>query len=113
MHHRMHTLSLWLSPLLLVMAAPASHGQDSCPSLSGCSYQAGRAAAAAREPVAPAPSSATEPRPPATINSCDAGGCVDTGASRYNGNATSPESGVYLDSQGRRCVRSGGSMQCG
>lgn len=113
MHRRLNTLSFWLCQLLLITATPASHGQDNCLSLSGCPYQAGRAVPPSREPATPAPPSTTETRLPAIINSCDGGGCVDTGASRYNGSAASPDNGVYLDSQGRRCVRSGGSMQCG
>lgn len=113
MHRRLYTLSYWLCQLLLIVATPLSQAQDNCLSLSGCPYQAGRASAPSREPAMPAPPSTTETRPPVIINSCDAGGCVDSGTSRYNGNAASPDNGVYLDSQGRRCVRSGGSMQCG
>ncbi|SMP70068.1 hypothetical protein [Noviherbaspirillum suwonense] len=97
--------------LALLLAGAASGADDGCPSLSGCSYQAGRGLPA-QEPAVRQPP-APESRPPVIINSCDAGGCVDPNGARYNGRAAEPESGVYLDPQGRRCVRSGDFLQCG
>ena len=94
--------------LALSLPIPAVWAEDACPSLSGCAYQAGQGLpghdAPSRQPAPPE-------RPPVIINSCDAGGCLDPNGTRYNGRAE-PESGVYLDPQGRRCVRSGDRLQC-
>jgi len=92
----------------MLLAGPAIRAEDGCPSLSGCAYQAGQGLpgrdAASRQPAPPE-------RPPVDVNSCDAGGCMDRNGKRYNGRAE-PENGVYLDPQGRRCVRSGDRLQC-
>lgn len=48
------------------------------------------------------------PSPPAAVNSCDAGGCTDTGGNRYGGGTGN----VYLDRQGRTCLRNGNWLQC-
>jgi hypothetical protein len=102
---------LYSLALLLALVGPASWAEGGCPSLSGCPYQAGQGLpgrdAASRQPSTP------EVRPPANLNSCDAGGCTDTDGARYNGRAGEPGNGVYLDPQGRRCVRSGDRLQCG
>lgn len=47
------------------------------------------------------------PSPPPAVSTCDAGGCLDSGGNRYNGN-----NGVYLNGAGRQCQRTGTSMQC-
>jgi hypothetical protein len=97
--------------LALLLAGSVASAEDGCPSLSGCAYQAGQGLPghepASRQPAPP------EVRPPAILNSCDAGGCTDTEGTRHNGRAAEPESGVYLDPQGRRCVRNGDRLQCG
>lgn len=54
----------------------------------------------------PAPRAATPP--PAPITGCDAGGCTDAGGNRYGGGTGN----VYLDRQGRTCLRSGNWLQC-
>jgi hypothetical protein len=71
--------------------------------------------AAPRSAVQSSPSreAATSPRDaqadaPARINGCDGGGCSDTQGNRYNGASGK----LYLDSEGRRCVRSGAWLQC-
>jgi hypothetical protein len=111
MRPRIFPISFWLCGLALLLASTASRAEDSCPSLSGCSYQAGQGLpgrdASSRQPSPP------EVRPPVNINSCDAGGCVDPNGVRYNGRVAEPGSGVYLDPQGRRCVRNGDRFQCG
>jgi hypothetical protein len=113
MRPRPTALSLWLCVLALGAGSAAAWAQDSCPSLSGCPYQAGRPELPARETTMPAPPPTSEVRPPVMLNSCDAGGCVGPDATRYNGSGAATESGVYLDPQGRRCVRSGDWLQCG
>lgn len=94
--------------LVLLLASPAVRAENACPSLSGCSYQAGQGLpggdAASRQRAPPE-------RPPVIVNSCDAGGCIDPNDTRYNGRAET-ENRVYLDPQGRRCVRSGDRLQC-
>src|SRR5690606_8644629 len=59
-------------------------------------------------PPASPPASLPVPPPPAPINRCDAGGCIDAGGNRYGGGTGN----VYLDRQGRPCVRSGDWLQC-
>lgn len=93
------------------MGGAAARGEGSCPSLSGCAYQAGQGLPAQGQ--VSRPPSAVEPRPPVNLNSCDAGGCIDPNGVRYNGRAADPENGVYLDPQGRRCIRSGDRLECG
>ena len=92
--------------------------QGQCQQPGACSSEP---PAAAREeaPVrAPAPAPVLPDKPPTApviINSCDAGGCSDVNAKRYNGSANSNDGnsdGLYLDSSGRRCVRSGAWLQC-
>ncbi len=68
-------------------------------------------------PSTPAPSPATVVQPPpplsmprvapTVITPCDAGGCFDANAKRYNGSA-----GTYLDGAGKTCQQIGTSMQC-
>ena len=94
--------------LLLLSGSPDARAEDACPSLSGCAYQAGKGLPGREEAARQV---APPEKPPAIINSCDAGGCMDTDARRYNGR-TDPENGVFLDPQGRRCVRSGNLLQC-
>lgn len=95
----------------LLLAGAAVRADDACPSLSGCPYQAGRGLPGHEpEPRQPA---AAQGRAPIILNSCDAGGCIDPNETRYNGPAGEPDTGVYLDPQGRRCVRSGDRLQCG
>lgn len=96
--------------LALLLASPAAWAENSCLSLSGCSYQAGQGLPG-QDPAAPRPP-APDRQPPVIINSCDAGGCLDPDGTRYNGRATEGENGVFLDPQGRRCVRSGVHLQC-
>jgi hypothetical protein len=97
--------------LALLLSSAAVWADDACPSLSGCAYQAGRGLpGSGAEPRQPAP---PEVRPPVILNSCDAGGCIDSNNTRYTGRASESENGVYLDPQGRRCVRSGDRLQCG
>ena len=103
----------WLFVLALATGSAAAWAQDSCLSLSGCPYQAGRSELPARESTAPTPPSTSEARPPVMLDSCDVGGCVGPDATRYNGSGAAKEGGVYLDPQGRRCVRSGDWLQCG
>jgi hypothetical protein len=104
------TLVPGMFALALLLASVAAWAEDGCPSLSGCSYQAGQGLPggdpASRQSTPP------EVRPPVNINSCDAGGCLDPNGTRYNGRAVEPENGVFLDPQGRRCVRSGDRLQC-
>jgi hypothetical protein len=92
----------------LMLASAVIRAEDACPSLSGCAYQAGQGLpgrdAASRQAASPE-------RPPVIVNSCDAGGCIDPNGTRYNGRSE-PENNVYLDPQGRRCVRSGDRLQC-
>jgi hypothetical protein len=111
MRARIVPISAWLLGWALLLASPASGAEDSCPSLSGCPYQAGQGLpgrdAASRPPSPP------EVRPPVILNSCDAGGCIGPNGARYNGHAGETDNGVYLDPQGRRCVRSGDRLQCG
>ena len=97
--------------LALVLASPPMWAAEGCPSLSGCPYRAGQGL----PDRAPAASQAAPPemRPPVILNSCDAGGCMDPNGMRYNGRAESENGGVYLDPQGRRCVRRGDRLQCG
>ena len=102
-------LSLFVCALLFVGAA--ARAEDGCQSLSGCPYQAGQGLPGRDTSARPAP--VTEPRPPVILNSCDAGGCTDPAGTRYNGRPGESENGVYLDPQGRRCVRSGDRLQCG
>jgi hypothetical protein len=56
-------------------------------------------------PQAPAPARPTSPVP---LGSCDAGGCWDNNANRYNGGAA----GTYLDKSGKPCQRVGSWIQC-
>jgi hypothetical protein len=105
---------LTISPfcaLALLLGCPPGWATDACPSLSGCSYQAGKGlpgqAAATRQPPIP------EVMSPVILKGCDNGGCADPDGARYNAPAGAPASGVYLDPQGRRCVRSGEFLQCG
>jgi hypothetical protein len=56
-------------------------------------------------PQAPTP---TKPTAPLPAGSCDAGGCWDNNANRYNGGAA----GTYLDNSGKPCHRVGSWMQC-
>lgn len=59
-------------------------------------------------PEARLPAPPGVPPGPVQINSCDAGGCTDIDAIRYNsgvGNAA-------VTGQGRLCIRSGSTMQC-
>jgi hypothetical protein len=56
-------------------------------------------------PQAPAPARPTTPLP---AGSCDAGGCWDNNANRYNGGAA----GTYLDNSGKPCHRVGSWIQC-
>ncbi|MGV3654674.1 MAG: hypothetical protein ACO1N5_10695 [Noviherbaspirillum sp.] len=42
------------------------------------------------------------------LNRCDTGGCTDTSGNRYGGGTGN----VYLDQQGKTCVRNGGWLQC-
>lgn len=104
---------LRLCVLALAAGSAAAWAQDNCLSLSGCAYQAGRPGLPAREITAPALPSTVELRPPVILDSCDAAGCFGPDAARYNSSGAARESGVYLDSQGRRCVRSGDWLQCG
>lgn len=89
-----------------------------------------KARAAARKRIAPPPNigraqpkvpapGATQPAPPivapsqpaagpAIIGICDAGGCWDNRANRYNGGAGN----TYLNSNGRPCHQVGQTMQC-
>jgi hypothetical protein len=60
------------------------------------------------QPPPPAPQSAVPPTAPSPVTTCDAGGCWNSGASRYNGGA----GGTYLDNSGRLCQRQGAWMQC-
>ena len=111
----MRPLHLKLAPamcaLVWLLGSGVAWANDACPSLSGCSYQAGQGLpggdSVQRQPASP------EVRPPVNLNSCDAGGCLDPNGTRYNGRAAEPDNGVYLDPQGRRCVRSGDRLQCG
>jgi hypothetical protein len=111
MRPRIFPILSWLYGLALLLAGPAGWAEDGCPSLSGCPYQAGQGLpgrdAASRQPSPP------EVRPPVILNSCDAGGCVDPNGARYNGQGAETDNGVYLDPQGRRCIRSGDRLQCG
>lgn len=59
-------------------------------------------------PPVPQPTAPAFPTPPAPISTCDAGGCWNTNAKRYNGGA----GGVYLDNRGKLCQRQGAWMQC-
>ena len=94
-----------------MLAGRAAWAEGSCPSLSGCPYQAGQGLPG-RDSTARQPST-SDPRSPVILNSCDADGCLAPNGIRYNGRATEPEDGVFLDPQGRRCVRSGDRLQCG
>jgi hypothetical protein len=97
--------------LALLLDFAGARADDACPSLSGCSYQAGHGLPGGE----PASRQAAPPelRPPIILNSCDAGGCLDPNGTRYNGHAAGSDHGVYLDPQGRRCVRTGDRLQCG
>ena len=95
----------------LLLANTAAWSADGCPSLSGCAYQAGRGLPGSDQDTRqPAPTAA---RPPVIVNSCDAGGCTDPNLTRYPGREGELQNGVYLDPQGRRCVRSGDRLECG
>jgi hypothetical protein len=104
-------LSACILGLALLLDSASARADDACPSLSGCSYQAGHGLAgnesASRQTAPP------ELRPPVILNSCDAGGCLDSNGTRYNGRAGESGNGVYLDPQGRRCARTGDHLQCG
>lgn len=96
--------------LAFLLAISAAWADNTCPSLSGCPYQAGQGLPV-RETGSGRPST-PEVRPPVILNSCDGGGCIDPDGTRYNGRTTEAENGVYLDPQGRRCVRSGAWLYC-
>jgi hypothetical protein len=54
------------------------------------------------------PATVPEPLPaPLRMNSCDAGGCYDTGGARYNGVGT-----TLLGPQGQLCTRGAVTTQC-
>jgi hypothetical protein len=59
-------------------------------------------------PPPPAQRSAVPPTAPSPITSCDAGGCWNSEAGRYNGGA----GGTYMNNSGRLCQRQGAWMQC-
>jgi hypothetical protein len=111
MRQRLNKVCSSLIGCALLFCGGSLSAQDGCPSLSGCPYQAGRGLPG-RE-TGPREAPAAEPRPPVILNSCDAGGCTDPTGTRYNGRSSESENGVYLDPQGRRCVRSGDQLQCG
>ncbi|MBZ2206802.1 hypothetical protein [Massilia soli] len=48
------------------------------------------------------------PPMPSQVNSCDGGGCTDTGGARYTGGVGN----TVLDQNGRNCTRSGTTVQC-
>lgn len=58
--------------------------------------------------ASPLPSVPANPVAPPVTTSCDAGGCWDNNANRYNGGAGN----VYLDRAGKTCHRVGVTMQC-
>ena len=68
----------------------------------------------ASPPTSP-PTTVVQPPPPlslpraapSVITPCDAGGCFDSNAQRYNGRA-----GTYLNGAGKTCQQIGTSMQC-
>ena len=101
----------FLCQLVLLLASPAAWADNGCPSLSGCPYQAGQGLPG-QSPGTLQPSVPVS-RPPVIVNSCDAGGCLDPDGTRYNGGTVDSEPRVYLDPQGRRCIRSGEHIQCG
>ena len=111
MHERHFPGNFFLCGLALLLAGTAAWAENGCPSLSGCSYQAGQGLPG-QNPVSPRPSTPGV-QPPVILNSCDAGGCLDPDGTRYNGRNTDSENRVFLDPQGRRCVRSGEHLQCG
>jgi hypothetical protein len=111
MRSRHFPISACILGLALLLDLAAAWADDACPSLSGCSYQAGQGLPGG-EPAS-RQSAPAEVRSPVIINSCDAGGCLDPNGTRYNGRAAASENGVYLDPQGRRCVRTGDRLQCG
>lgn len=113
MRPRSRAFLLQLGLAVMAAASPALWAQPFCPTLSVCSYQAGRPVLPEREAASPTRRAAPEIRPPVILNSCDAGGCLDPEASRYNASGANSGAGVYLDPQGRRCVRSGDWLQCG
>jgi hypothetical protein len=67
-------------------------------------------------PAAIVPTPSAQPQPPAiatqapaTVTSCSAGGCLDSGGNQYIGGAAG---NVYLNSGGKPCARTGIWMQC-
>lgn len=113
MHPPSRAFSFSLCLLALAAVSAAGWAQPACPTLSACPWQAGRQALPERETAGSPRPSTPEVRSPVIVNSCDAGGCLDPDGSRYNGSGAGKDGGVYLDSQGRRCVRSGEWLQCG
>jgi hypothetical protein len=59
-------------------------------------------------PAASLPSRAAPAAGPVHLNSCDPGGCTDSGALRYNGGVGNAAVGP----QGQLCTRSPAGMQC-
>lgn len=59
-------------------------------------------------PRAPLPPAAAGPAAPAQLNSCDRGGCTDTGGVRYNGGVGN----TAVSPRGQLCTRGPGGMQC-
>jgi hypothetical protein len=105
--------------LVLLAVAPVCMAQPQCQPPAACDYAS---PAAERQEAPSSPPTPTQalpgtlpPSAPVIINGCDAGGCNDVNASRYSGNANGDEgngNGLYLDKNGRRCIRNGVWLQC-
>jgi hypothetical protein len=105
--------------LVFLAVVPVCMAQAQCQPPAACNYASPAADRQEAPTSSPAPTQTLPgtlpPSAPVIINGCDAGGCNDVNANRYNGNANGNEgngNGLYLDKSGRRCIRSGAWLQC-